>query len=295
MNFQNLILDASIIVSTKNRASALSNLMQSLSDLDISDIRFEVIVVDNGSKDNTRSIVEEWCNILPIRYVYVAQPGLSRARNAGIYISRGQFILMTDDDCIVDRDWLTSSLSFLKENPNKLIGGYVRLFDPNDLPITIITDTEPRVLPNSSDIFGFMHGCNMIFGRCILQTIGNFDICLGPGTPTKAAEDTDFIYRAYRKGIPVCYEPSIRISHNHGRKLVSDGAKLEKGYKIGFGAMSCKYLLRGDLSLIKLCYWILRSDMRRNRNIFVKDSYSFLCGSFRYVLSRIKYRKFHDV
>jgi glycosyltransferase involved in cell wall biosynthesis len=68
---------------------------------------WEIVLVDNGSTDHTRSIIEEAASDLPIRRCYEPQAGLSRARNAGLREAAGEYILWTDDDVMVSQTWLT--------------------------------------------------------------------------------------------------------------------------------------------------------------------------------------------
>ena len=229
------------------------------------DMRYEVIVVDNASTDDTKAVVEAAATRLPLRYVYEDRPGSGRARNMGLRYAVGRLIFITDDDCIVGPNWLETGVCLLSGNPQQLIGGRVTLHDPRDLPLTIKTDAEPTSLTSVSELFGFVLGCNMIFGRCVLDDIGLFDPRLGPGTRCKAAEDTDLVYRAYRAGIPVRYCPELCVAHNHGRRSQAVGDRLVRGYALANGSMTFKHLLHGRWDLLKATYWAVRSDARKGR------------------------------
>ena len=274
------LIDASIIICTHNRAARLNETLSSLASMSIdADCSFEVIIVDNRSEDYTSQIVTNWADRLPIVYIYELRLGLSHARNRGVAASRGRFILFTDDDCIVDFDWLGTGMRLLSGAPLQIIGGRVELFNTADRPLTIKVETVPASLASVGDLLGFLHGCNMIFGRPVMDAVGLFDPKLGAGTLCKAAEDADFVYRALKLGIPVHYRPELCLAHNHGRKRMADEEKLNDGYIQSLGALALKYLFRGDTSLLRLAYWGLRSEAQQKRNTRIL---SYIKGSMGY-------------
>ena len=276
-------LDASIIICTRNRAAALRQTLAALSAMCVPKTRrHEVIVIDNASSDDTRSVVEAATVAMPVRYCYEGQPGAAYARNTGLAQAMGRLIFVTDDDCVVSPDWLETGVRLLTDNPRQVIGGRVELHDPRDLPITIRTETEPMQLASITSVVGFIHGCNMTFGRCVLDEIGLFDPLLGPGTRCRAAEDTDLVYRAFQAGIPVRYDPDLRVAHDHGRRNKTDEESLMRGYMVGRGAMACKHLLGGHPELLRSLYWDLRSNLRDRTPSILPD---YLVGVLAYLRS----------
>ena len=280
------MVDASIIICTRNRAPNLEKALLSLSLMNITlNIKYEIIVVDNGSTDSTSSVVSAWADRLPLQYLHEAKPGLSRARNRGLATSRGKCILFTDDDCIVSPNWLVTGVGLLSKLPRQIIGGRVELHNPTDRPLTIKIENIPASLNSTADLFGFLHGCNMIFGRCVAEEIGQFDIRLGAGTRCKAAEDTDFIHRAFRHGIPVQYRPELYLAHDHGRKYASEEQSLIDGWIISYSAIAVKHMLRGDVSILRAAYWHFRSERRDQRQRRLKN---YALGAIKYGRSLLK-------
>jgi len=99
----------SVTICTYNRASRLKEALKSLAAMSVpADLRWELIVIDNNSKDDTRAVVEDLAKTsgLPVKYIFEANQGLCHARNAGIKAARGEIIAFTDDDVTVDSYWL---------------------------------------------------------------------------------------------------------------------------------------------------------------------------------------------
>jgi glycosyltransferase involved in cell wall biosynthesis len=118
----------SVVVPTLNRADRLRPLLDSLLVQSADGIDYEILVVDNGSSDGTRAVVEEYAAGHPrIRYAYEPRPGVSHARNAGIALARAPIVAFLDDDVEAAPDWLTSLKRAFEEHPEAdCVGGRVR-------------------------------------------------------------------------------------------------------------------------------------------------------------------------
>ena len=96
-----------VCICTYNRAERLAAALESLTSLqDPGGLRWELLLIDNNSSDDTRSVAESFSNRLPLRYVFEVRQGLSHARNRAIEECRSEVLLFTDDDVIVDQGWL---------------------------------------------------------------------------------------------------------------------------------------------------------------------------------------------
>ena len=109
----------SVILCTYNRARLLERALCSLSRQSISPDHFEVIVVDDGSHDDTETVCKKMFNELSnLRYVSMgSNSGTSSARNLGITASVGDYLLFTDDDCIVAENWVECMADALDKEP----------------------------------------------------------------------------------------------------------------------------------------------------------------------------------
>lgn len=117
-------LGITVGIITRNRAADLPGALASL--LRQSRPADEVVVVDNGSTDSTRAVVESFQTRLPLRYVYLEQPGIPEARNRVIEMATHEIIAFTDDDAACDAEWLASiERGFLRADNVGIVGGWV--------------------------------------------------------------------------------------------------------------------------------------------------------------------------
>lgn len=292
MSVRDTTPSVSVLVCTRDRAARLAELLAALDGLDLTGIgAFEVVIVDNGSTDDTRSVAQGWASgtAIPARLLQEKRPGVSRARNMALRSSSGDLIICTDDDCIPARDWIQSFLTAFDGDLLQLIGGRVELYNKNDSEVTIKTAAVPDRLASTSALLGFAHGCNVAFGRGVVDAIGQFDVRLGPGSTCFAADDTDFIYRVFTAGLPVRYEPGPAVYHNHGRSLSQGHHGLVAKYDFSLGAMVMKHVLRGRTDLVRPLYWAMQGvirDLRSGLYASKKDRTAsrFLAGALHFLV-----------
>ncbi len=250
-----------IVICTYNRAEKLGNLLRSFESARIpSGVRAQLILVDNGSTDDTREAVEAARRFLaiPVRYLYEANRGLARCRNLGISVAQGDIVAFTDDDCVVSCDWVASIWHHFRREPSlAVVGGRVEPGNPSAVPLTLRLSSTQERLTSARQLFGFIHGCNMAFRREALERIGHFDPRFGSGGSLKAADDADLIYRFYRSGYPVLYAPDVCVYHDHGRLRVRDALGVANAYTVGNGALLTKHLMFGDTEAFELLRWTL--------------------------------------
>lgn len=287
-------LVASVIVCTRNRCSALAQLLESLTQLVTPrELSWELVIVDNGSTDGTSVLLDAFADRLPIHRVFEPRKGISRARNAGLRAARGAILAFTDDDCLPAPDWLSAIVREFTRAPGLAgLGGRVELHDPRDFPITIRTSRTREALTSAYQLPGLMVGCNMAFARWTVATVGEFDITLGAGTPVGSAEDTDYLYRALLLGLRIEYVPEVFVAHNHGRRQIEEIGQLKRNYARGRGALLAKYLLRADRAMAYCFYYdmlwngreLVRALRARNSpRAVVERGWHMLAGAVRWV------------
>ena len=121
--------DVSIVIPTFNRASSLRLTLDALDGQVAPDsLAWELLVVDNNSRDGTRSAVQDFIGRarIRVRYLFVAQQGVSHARNAGLANSQAEIVGFTDDDVDPARDWVSTIATVISFASRALHPGSVR-------------------------------------------------------------------------------------------------------------------------------------------------------------------------
>jgi GT2 family glycosyltransferase len=224
----------SVILCTYNRCHSLSASLESIAQSRVADANsWEVLVVDNNSKDKTSDVVEEFDQRYPgrFRYVFESQQGKSHALNRGIREAFGEVLAFMDDDVVVDAVWL-QTLSAVLQKPEWFGAGGRILPERNfTLPAWLSLKEKYALAPLA--IFdlgtqaGEMHeppfGTNMAFRREVFEKIGGFRTDLGPCPGSEIrGEDTEFGFRALAAGLRLWYEPSAIVYHSINDKRLQE-------------------------------------------------------------------------
>jgi len=211
----------SVVVASYNGARTLKTCLDSLGGLNYPD--YEVILVDDGSTDDTGQIAQLYQEV---RYLRQNNLGLSAARNAGIAAATGEIVAFTDSDCRADEDWLYYLVNDLLESEFVGIGGHnflppedslvaaVVMVSPGGPAHVMLTDREAEHIP----------GCNMAFYRWALQEIGGFDPVF-----RKAGDDVDLCWRLQKSGHKLGFSPAGFVWH-YRRSSVKAYLKQQAGY-----------------------------------------------------------------
>ncbi len=214
----------SIIVSTRNRAEQLARCLESLVHQEIATPdAYEIIVVDNGSTDDTRQIVETArSQFLRVRYLYEARLGLSIARNAGVRHAMGSIVCFIDDDAIPSSQYVSEILASFDDPRVACAGGKVVASWPDGTPpewfspryANVVAQTNfgetARIMKNGE----FPFGCNIAFRKETFQSLGGFDESLGKrGKNNIWGEEVDLCHRLQHEGFLVFYNPRAAVLH----------------------------------------------------------------------------------
>lgn len=110
-------MNISIVIPTYNRCQQLKDLLNSLQKQSVGKEQYEIIVIDDGSMDQTRLFVENFSSSLKIKYAYQKNRGPSAARNRGFALAEGEIVLFADDDMIAPPDWIAKFIRAFSNNP----------------------------------------------------------------------------------------------------------------------------------------------------------------------------------
>jgi glycosyltransferase involved in cell wall biosynthesis len=302
---RNALMKLSIIVVTKNRARDLARCLDSIAAAFgvAAPLDGEIVIVDNGSTDNTAAVIDGWAraNGVPMQALSQPAPGKSRALNSALRAAKGDVLAFTDDDCQLHPEYVNDLLRHAAADTDLILrGGRIELGDPTDLPFTINTSTTPKRWSRALDstrydyIAGELNGCNLTMRRALVERLGPFDENFGPGSRMGSGDDAEYMFRAYVNGITLEYVPDMTVFHHHGRKTSEEGRALLLRYAIGWGGLKVKYLFQHPPFLYQT-YLDLREVLKEiitNTNTLLPDigfshRDSLLCemrGALRYLL-----------
>lgn len=212
----------SVIVPVRDGAGALPALLASLAAQTLSAERFEVIVIDNASRDDTAGVARRAGAVVVSEPV----PNRSLARNRGVLAATGDLYAFTDADCVADPTWLDALLRCAGEAP--LMAGPVR-----------VTTGDP---PNAVERFevhwrfaqeywvneGWAVTANLCVRRDAFERVRGFDPAY-----RYYAEDADFCIRSKRAGLRLGFCPDAAVTHEGESRL---GPMLRRAFFHGYGA-----------------------------------------------------------
>ncbi len=196
----------SVVVATRNRADRLAGLLRSLAGQTIDPGSFEVIVVDDGSTDETPQLLaaESGRGTIELTSIRRSGNGPAAARNAGWRAARSPLVAFTDDDCEATPDWLEQAIAAAHVHPGKIVQGPTTPI-PSELERTgPFTRTKIITEPNPS-----FQTCNIVYPRELLESLEGFD----EGFPEALGEDTDLGWRAKEVGVDLHWTELLRMHH----------------------------------------------------------------------------------
>ncbi|MDI6828832.1 MAG: glycosyltransferase family 2 protein [Armatimonadota bacterium] len=221
----------SVVICTYNRSSMLRDALVSFFEQEnLTNIPYELLLVDNGSTDNTLEVAESFASRPEVRYVYEERQGLSNARNRAISEARGDIIAYVDDDVIFSPQWLKEIWEGASRWRNASIfgGKAVAKWDfpkpkwfVDHGPYTMrgmISHFEPDLPEGPMSLCPF--GCNMAFRTAVLRGSVGFPTEMGRnGDLIICGEETVLIQKLQKEGHVVVYLPKALLYHRvHGNR-----------------------------------------------------------------------------
>jgi GT2 family glycosyltransferase/acetyltransferase-like isoleucine patch superfamily enzyme len=198
----------SVVCSTKDRAPMLPRLLEALGRQTLPADRFELVIVDNGSSDDTPAALRRLARSAPFRTTVLRREppgGPARGRNAGWRAARAAIVAFTDDDCAPSPEWLESGLT---------------AFDGRER-LAIVqgrTDPEPRQIADLRGLAasqriewesGLYETCNLFVRREALEAVGGF----AEDIPVPAAEDTELAWKVKGLGWESAFARDAVVYH----------------------------------------------------------------------------------
>lgn len=212
----------SVIICTYKGSETLVECLNSVTSIDYPD--YEVILVNDGKDLRVAELSEEYNTV---RHIASEHVGLSTARNLGARAASGEILAYTDDDCIVEPDWLRWIAHQFQQSPSiGCVGGpnippppetrrqACIAASPGGPAHVLLSDTTAEHLP----------GCNLTVRKSVFEEVGGFD-----RTFWAAGDDVDFCWRILDAGYDLAFQPSAFVWH-HRRFTLPAYLKQQIGY-----------------------------------------------------------------
>lgn len=236
----------SVIVCSYNGGKTLGDCLIALDKVTYPD--FEIVLVDDGSKDHSQQIVSDWlqrrsqtgrANLPSFQNIIQPNMGLSYARNAGAKAAKGDIFAYTDSDCMPDPDWLYYLVGTL------LSGDFAGVGGPNISPPAVnwiqaavsAAPGGPSHVLLTDVVAEHIPGCNMAFHRWAFESVIGFDV-----EYRKAGDDVDFCWRLQTQGGVIAFSPSAIVWH-YRRFTLDAFRKQQEGYGEAEAMLRFKHLI----------------------------------------------------
>jgi GT2 family glycosyltransferase len=237
----------SVIICSYNGAGTVESCLRSMQRIRYPN--FEVVFVDDGSRDHTQAILKQFEGWPHLRIITQKNMGLSFARNVGMNAAKGEIIVYTDSDCEADEEWLYYLALAMKRSKHVGMGGPNLIPDegswvadcvglsPGGPTHVMIDDREAEHVP----------GCNMAFYTWAAKEIGGFDSQF-----RKAGDDVDFIWRLQNRGYSIGFAPAAQVWH-YRRNTIDAYLRQQRGY--GEAEALLKYKHPGKFNALGASHW----------------------------------------
>jgi len=195
--------DVSVVVATRNRPDSVLRLLDALERQTLDRRRFEVVIVDDGSRDGTAAVLRDPRVDRTLRQE--PSRGPASARNLGWRAAAAPLVAFTDDDCRPEPGWLEAGLRAHAAAPDAVVQGRTQP-DPGEEHLL----TRPRARSIRVEQLGpFFETCNIFYPRPLLEHLDGFDETI----PTAGSEDTDLALRSFEQGARAVFAPDALVSH----------------------------------------------------------------------------------
>src|SRR5262245_5336108 len=296
---QSFDLAASVIVATRNRADFLTECLRRLADQRCQE-QFEIIVIDNDSTDDTPKVIAEWMQRNPkLRTFRETRIGLSAAKNAGARLARGRLLIFTDDDVLMESNWVEAYLNWFARivDTNVLVGGPI---------VPVLNDLQPW--PHWFDEqglaeMGLLHygverrlmdweyvwGANMAIGAALFERVGPWNEGVGRrGEERGTFEDTEYQDRVRAIGATVWFCPDLGLRHRIEPDRLRTRNLIQVAFNRGRNTFVLETLHSGRanvktrvtsvipavavlaINVVSWTWWTLLFRMIRARSLFVR-------------------------
>ena len=211
-------LDISIVIPTYNRKKLLKRTLNSLFKQTYPRDKYEILVIDDGSTDETSEMIKELMRTHPeLKYLRQRNRGPASARNQGIKKAKGRIVAFIDDDCIANRNWLMQIMNSFTDDSILGVEGKTETIKNEITPFTHYVLNERG---------GLYPSCNIAYRADILKDVKGFD----GDYPYQWCEDVDLAFAVLNHG-KITFNPKVLITHPPRKRSFVSLIKKMKFYK----------------------------------------------------------------
>ncbi len=233
-------ITVSVIVPAYNAAATIGKTLEALSKQNCFQ-PFEVIVVDDGSSDNTADIVSSFALV---RYVRQDNAGPASARNHGAQLAQGEYLAFTDSDCIPHENWIAELMQGFGKKEVGVVAGSYGIANPESLLARCIYKEilwrHMNLMPEYPNAFGSYNFC---VKKEVFNAVGGFNTAYR----NASGEDNDLSYKAIGAGWRIYFQPKALVDHYHPTRVVK---YLKEQFRHGFWRVKMYQdhprMMRGD-------------------------------------------------
>jgi lipopolysaccharide/colanic/teichoic acid biosynthesis glycosyltransferase/glycosyltransferase involved in cell wall biosynthesis len=198
----------SIVIPARNAASSIQACLKAVLAQENLEHELEVILVDDGSTDNTAKLAES----LGVRVIRQVNAGPAAARNAGANQARGEIVAFTDADCVPAADWLSHLIQPLTTPDIVGAKGAYRTRQTALVARFVQQEYESKYARLAKQRFiDFVDTYSAAYRRDVFLENGGFDVAF----PVPSVEDQEFSFRLARKGYHMVFVPQAAVYHKH--------------------------------------------------------------------------------
>ena len=210
--------EISVVLPTYNRSSVLRLCLAALAFASLPAKRWEVVVVDDGSTDDTKARCRNAAYPFKLNYLYQKNRGAGAARREGVEAATGEFLLLCNDDTIASSNLLVEHLQAHRDHRGKqvaVLGAFRHSDDVGKRALSVFVNTSAFFFPQrtlkADQFYDQAHfvTCNISVRRDAVLAAGNFD------AQFRVAEDTELGTRLVQHGLKVVYRPGAVAWHEH--------------------------------------------------------------------------------
>ena len=202
----------SIVIPTYNSQMTIAKTIESCQDQTCPKELIEIIVINDGSTDNTEEVVKRY----PVKYIYQRNSGPAKARNTGWKAAQGEIICFTDADCVPEREWVARLVSNYISDKIAAVGGSYGIVNKENLLASCIHEEiiyRHSKMPKNVLALG---SYNLSVRRKVLEEIGGFN----EEYRMASAEDNDLSYKILKNGYLLIFDKDARVAHYHPHKML---------------------------------------------------------------------------